>query len=56
MITLLSSSLIIEKTYTGTFANVMMLDGLTEAFAILAGVLQGDTLAHLYYCLGLAVT
>ena len=36
---------LIEKTYTDTFAKVMTSDGLTEAFAILAGVLQGDTLA-----------
>ena len=36
---------LIEKTYTDTFAKVMTPDGLTEAFAILAGVLQGDTLA-----------
>ena len=36
---------LIEKTYTDTFAKVMTPDGLTEAFRILAGVLQGDTLA-----------
>jgi len=36
---------LIEKTYTDTFAKVMTSDGLTEAFEILAGVLQGDTLA-----------
>ena len=36
---------LIEKTYTDTFAKVMTPDGLTEAFAILAEVLQGDTLA-----------
>ena len=36
---------LIEKTYTDTLAKVMTPEGLTEAFRILAGVLQGDTLA-----------
>jgi hypothetical protein len=36
---------LIEKTYTDTLAKVMTPEGLTEAFKILAGVLQGDTLA-----------
>ena len=34
-----------EKTYTDTLAKVMTPEGLTEAFKILAGVLQGETLA-----------
>ena len=36
---------LIEKTYTDTLAKVMTPEGLTEAFKILARVLQGDTLA-----------
>ena len=36
---------LIERTYTDTLAKVMTPEGLTEAFRILAGVLQGDTLA-----------
>ena len=36
---------LIERMYTGTIAKVITADGLTEAFRILAGVLQGDTLA-----------
>ena len=35
----------IQVMYTGTLAKVMTPDGLTEVFEILAGVLQGDTLA-----------
>lgn len=37
--------LLIERLYTGTFAKVITADGMTEIFEILAGVLQGDTLA-----------
>ena len=37
--------LAIEVLYTGTKAKVLSLDGETEFFKILAGVLQGDTLA-----------
>ena len=36
---------LIDKMYTGTMAKVITADGLTEVFEILAGVLQGDTLA-----------
>ena len=36
---------LIERMYVGTMARVITEDGLTEAFRILAGVLQGDTLA-----------
>ena len=36
---------LIERMYTGTMARVITDDGLTEIFEILAGVLQGDTLA-----------
>ena len=36
---------LIECSYHDTMARVKTEDGLTEAFAILAGVLQGDTLA-----------
>ncbi|MCP4494507.1 MAG: reverse transcriptase family protein, partial [Gammaproteobacteria bacterium] len=36
---------LIERMYTGTLAKVITPDGLTEVFKILAGVLQGDTLA-----------
>ena len=35
----------IKKTYTDTLAKVMTPEGLTEAFKILAGFLQGDNLA-----------
>ena len=41
---------LIEKMYTDTLAKVITPDGLTEVFKILAGVLQGDTLApYLFY-------
>ncbi|XP_063680102.1 uncharacterized protein LOC134815494 [Bolinopsis microptera] len=36
---------LIEGIYTSTKANVITADGITEIFDILAGVLQGDTLA-----------
>ena len=36
---------LIERMYTGTMAKVLTTDGLTAAFVILAGVMQGDTLA-----------
>jgi hypothetical protein len=36
---------LIDSLYTGTKAKVRTADGLTEIFEILAGVLQGDTLA-----------
>ncbi|KAL5256120.1 hypothetical protein ACHWQZ_G011360 [Mnemiopsis leidyi] len=36
---------LIDKLYTGTKAKVVTADGITEVFDILAGVLQGDTLA-----------
>ena len=36
---------LIESMYSGTKAKVLTADGLTEIFEILAGVLQGDTLA-----------
>ena len=36
---------LIECSYMDTMARVKTEDGLTEAFCILAGVLQGDTLA-----------
>ena len=36
---------LIENVYTGTLAKVLTADGCTEVFDILAGVLQGDTLA-----------
>ena len=36
---------LIERVYTGTMAKVVTADGITEVFDILAGVLQGDTLA-----------
>ena len=36
---------LIAEMYTGTAAKVATADGITEAFDILAGVLQGDTLA-----------
>ena len=46
-----------EKPRRCSLTNVMTPDGLTEAFAILAGVLQGDTLApgtiHLHHRSGL---
>ena len=35
----------IEATYTGTMAKVVTPDGVTDEFELLAGVLQGDTLA-----------
>ena len=47
--------------YTGTKAPVINPDGMTELFDILAGVLQGDTLApYLFiivvdYCMSLAL-
>ena len=37
--------LLIERMYDNTIARVITEDGLTEAFQILAGVMQGDTLA-----------
>ena len=37
--------LLIERLYGGTIAKVITEDGLTEAFLIIAGVMQGDTLA-----------
>ena len=51
----------IEDTYKGTKAKVITPDGETEEFDILAGVLQGDTLAPylfiivLDYCLKTAI-
>ena len=36
---------LIDRMYTGTRAKIITGDGLTELFEILAGVLQGDTLA-----------
>ena len=36
---------LIRRMYDGTLARVLTEDGLTEAFLILAGVMQGDTLA-----------
>ena len=36
---------LISRLYTGTKAKVVTADGITEVFDILAGVLQGDTLA-----------
>ena len=36
---------LIQKVYIGTLAKVFTSDGLTVVFGILAGVLQGDTLA-----------
>ena len=36
---------LIERMYAGTMARVITEDGLTEAFLIMAGVMQGDTLA-----------
>ena len=36
---------LIDGIYTGTKAKVVTADGITEIFDILAGVLQGDTLA-----------
>ena len=36
---------LIERLYDNTIAQVITEDGLTEAFLILAGVMQGDTLA-----------
>ena len=36
---------LIDRVYTGTKAKVVTADGITEVFDILAGVLQGDTLA-----------
>ena len=52
----------IEDTYQGTKAKVITLDGDTDEFDILAGVLQGDTLApYLFiivlndYCLWSAI-
>ena len=43
----------IESTYTNTRAKVITPDGETEEFDILAGVLQGDTLASFCHCTGL---
>ena len=36
---------LIENMYEETIAKVLTQDGITEAFRILAGVMQGDTLA-----------
>ena len=36
---------LIERMHNGTKAKVLTVDGITEVFDILAGVLQGDTLA-----------
>ena len=36
---------LINRLYTNTTAKIITADGLTEAFRILAGVMQGDTLA-----------
>ena len=36
---------LIEKLYTDTKAQVLTQEGLNELFDIMAGVLQGDTLA-----------
>ena len=36
---------LIDRMYTDTTAKVITADGLTEIFKILAGVMQGDTLA-----------
>ena len=36
---------LIERMYTDTTAKVIAVDGRTEIFKILAGVIQGDTLA-----------
>ena len=36
---------LIENLYDGTIAKIITEDGFTEAFLILAGVMQGDTLA-----------
>ena len=38
---------LIDNVYTGTVAKVLTAEGCTEVFDILAGVLQGDTLAPL---------
>ena len=52
---------LIEKLYTNTKAQVLTPEGLTELFDIMAGVLQGDTLApYLFiivvdYCMKLAM-
>ena len=52
---------VIKLLYTGTKAKVVTPDGQTELFDILAGVLQGDTLApYLFvividYCMSQAI-
>ena len=52
---------LIERLYTNTRAQVLCSDGTTELFEILAGVLQGDTLAPflfiivLDYCVSTAL-
>ena len=43
----------IEATYAETWAKVRTADGETEAFQILAGVLQGDTLAPFLFIVAL---
>jgi hypothetical protein len=43
----------IEATYSETWAKVRTADGVTEAFQILAGVLQGDTLAPFLFIVAL---
>ena len=37
--------ILIDRMYTDTTAKVITADGLTEILKILAGVMQGDTLA-----------
>ena len=46
---------VVNMMYTNTTAQVLSPDRDTELSDILAGVLQGDTLApyFIYYCLGL---
>ena len=43
----------IEATYSETWAKIRTADGETEAFQILAGVLQGDTLAPFLFIVAL---
>ena len=43
----------IEATYSETWAKVRTADGETETFQILAGVLQGDTLAPFFFIVAL---
>ena len=46
---------LIQKMYTGTLAKVITSDGLTDVFGILAGVLQGDTLAPYLFIIVIVV-